>query len=188
MRCLIGWNIAVLLHLITAGIMMSRADGEALKRRARETDEGRFAILIAGIAAAAISLGAIVVELGIAKELQGLEKSLHVGLAALTVILSWFFLHFLFALHYANEYFLEEDTDGDGEPELRGGLHFPHTTEPIYLDFLYYAYTIGVAAQTADVETISRDMRLVTLTQSIVAFFFNTAIVALAINIAAGLM
>ena len=167
---------------------MARADGAALKRRAQEMDEGRYAILFGGILAAGVSIGAIVAQLAIAKDLHGSAKALHVGLAAGTVILSWFFVHFMFALHYTNEFFFEVDTDGDGTPDLRGGLHFPGTKEPRYIDFLYYAYTIGVASQTADVETTSRAMRVITLSQSIVAFFFNTAILALAINIAAGLI
>ena len=189
-RVLVGWDAALVLYLVMVGTMMARASGEDLRRRAQQTDEGRFAILIAGTLAAIISFGAIVAELGVAKDLQTATKAMHIALAAITIALSWFFLHFMFALHYANEYFFECDFDGDGEPDLRGGLHFPGNDdkEPTYVDFLYYAYTIGVAAQTADVETTSRGMRLVTLAHSIVSFFFNTAILALTINIAASLI
>ena len=187
-RFLIGWDATLLLYFVSVGPLMVRADDTMLKRHAQETDEGRFAILTGAMLAAIISLGAIVVELGIARDLHGVDKAIHVGLAISTIVLSWFFVHFMFALHYAYEFFFEADIDGDGRPDLRGGLHFPGTKDPCFIDFLYYAYTIGVASQTADVETTSRDMRLVTLAQSIVAFFFNTAILALAINIAAGLL
>lgn len=187
-RCLVGWNVAILVYFSFAGTMMARADERAMRQRARLLDEGQFAILSVSILAALFSIAAIVVELGSDKDMAGAAKGWHVGLAIATIVLSWFFIHLTFTLHYANEYYREYDADGDGTPDLRGGLHFPNTHAPRYIDFLYYAFTIGVAAQTADVETCSRDMRLITLAQSIVAFFFNTAILALAINIAAGLL
>ena len=189
-RILVGWDAALVAYLLTIAIMMGQADGEALRRRAQNADEGRFAILLAATLAAIFSFGAIIAELGIGKDAQGSAKGWHIALAVGTIVLSWFFIHLMFALHYANEYFLERDVDGDGSPDLRGGLNFPgvEDNEPSYIDFLYYAYTIGVAAQTADVETTSRGMRLVTLAHSIVSFFFNTAILALTINIAASLL
>ncbi len=190
-RALTGWNVAIVFYLVSVGVMMGRADGGDLRRRARETDEGRFAILIAGTLAAIVSFGALVIELGASKDFAAGVKAMHIALAIVTIVLSWFFVHFMFALHYANEFFFEvDDADGDGAPDLRGGLHFPGNDgkEPSYVDFLYYAYTIGVAAQTADVETTTRGMRLVTLAHSIVSFFFNTAILALTINIAASLI
>ena len=186
-RSLLGWDAAVVLYLVIVGRMMASATAQTIREKATALDEGRLAILAGGVVAAISSTGAIFAELGIAKEAHGLERAGHVGLAIVTILLSWFFLHFLFALHYAHEYFFESDIDHDGVPDPRGGLHFPETEEPRYIDFLYYAYTIGVAAQTADVETTSRGMRVFTLTHSIVAFFFNTAILALAINIAASL-
>ena len=186
-RALLGWDAAVVLYLVIVGRMMAGATAQTIREKATTLDEGRFAILAGGVVAAISSTGAIFAELGIAKDAHGLERVGHVGLAILTILLSWFFLHFLFALHYAHEYFFETDIDDDGVPDPRGGLHFPETKEPRYIDFLYYAYTIGVAAQTADVETTSQAMRLFTLTHSIVSFFFNTAILALAINIAASL-
>ena len=189
-QILVGWDAAIIAYLVTIATMMGRASGEDLRRRAEAADEGRFAILIAGTLAAVFSFGAIIAELGIGKDVGGSAKIAHIALAVATIVLSWFFIHLMFALHYANEYFLECDLDGDGSPDLRGGLHFPglDDNEPSYIDFLYYAYTIGVASQTADVETTSRDMRLVTLAHSIVSFFFNTAILALTINIAASLI
>ena len=187
-RFLIGWDAAILVYLILIGRLLTHADDQSMRRRAQELDEGRLAILAGAIFAALISFGAIVAELSIAKDLHGFEKSAHISLAIATIVLSWFFIHLIFTLHYAHEFYFEFDADGDGKPDLRGGLRFPGEEMPHYMDFLYYAYTIGVAAQTADVETTSRTMRGVTLAHSIVAFFFNTAILALMINIAAGLL
>jgi uncharacterized membrane protein len=187
-RCLAGWDAAILVYFALIARMMMRADHASMRRRAQELDEGQVVILAVSILAAMISFGAIVAELGAGKDFAGAAKAIHVGFAIVTIVLSWFFIHLMFTLHYANEFYFEFDADGDGVPDLRGGLHFPGTTQPAYVDFLYYAFTIGVAAQTADVETTSAAMRTFTLVQSIVAFFYNTAILALAINIAAGLL
>ena len=101
---------------------------------------------------------------------------------ASTVALSWIFTHMIFALHYANLYYR---TNAKGE---HGGLLFPGEREPDYRDFLYYAFVIACAAQTADVATVSPAMRRVTLVHCVTAFAFNSAILALMINITAGLM
>jgi uncharacterized membrane protein len=103
-------------------------------------------------------------------------------LTAATVALSWTFTHLIFALHYANLYY-RADAKG-----AHSGLIFPGGREPDYRDFLYYAFVIACAAQTADVSTVSPDMRRVTLVHCITAFAFNSAILALMINITAGLM
>ena len=101
---------------------------------------------------------------------------------AATVILSWTFTHTVFALHYANIYYRPDEL---GSP---GGLAFPGERAPDYRDFLYYAFVIGCAAQTGDIDTISHAMRRVTLFHGIVAFVFNTAILALSINVGASLL
>jgi uncharacterized membrane protein len=120
------------------------------------------------------------------KNLEGFSKHAHISLAVLTVVLSWLFVHMTFALHYAHEYYFERATTPDRPPELRGGLIFPGAQQPAYIDFLYFAYVIGVASQTADVSTASATMRAVALAQGVLAFFSNPAILALTVNMAAG--
>ncbi len=102
------------------------------------------------------------------------------AVAGVTVTLSWIFTHLTFALHYASVYYKPDD-DGPG------GLRFPGGRMPDYSDFLYYSFVIGCATQTADVVTSSRSMRVISLSQGVVAFIFNSAIVALMINVGSGL-
>ena len=139
------------------------------------------------------------VELGLIKDLKGLDKQLHVALSASTIVSAWVFIHLTFALHYAHEYFDEvQGAQPDaGRPSARpaksrGGIAFPGEDdadgEPDYWDFLYFAFIIGVAAQTADVAITSKTIRRTSLGHSVLAFFFNSAILALTINIAAGLI
>lgn len=187
-RLLIAWNSGTLIYLALAGWMIAKDDHETLTRRAATQDDGRFMILTLAIVAAVASVGAIVIELAATKSMEGAEKSLHIGLAAMTIVTAWTFIHLSFALHYAHEYASERRRQQDCKPEERGGLLFPGTAKPTYWDFLYFSYVIGVASQTADIAVCSPMMRRIVLVHGVVAFFFNTTILALTINIAAGLI
>ncbi len=191
-RMLVAWNVGTGLDIALNMLAVARATPSTIRRRASLTDEGRFAILILVVLAALATMGAIFVQLHVAKDMQGLAKGLHLGLAGLTIVSAWVFIHLTFALHYAHEYF-DETTALPGETPRgeartwRGGLAIPGTDEPDYWDFLYFSFIIGVASQTADVAITSKRIRRTSLAHSIVAFFFNSAILALTINIAAGL-
>jgi uncharacterized membrane protein len=187
-RALIAWNAAVLCYLISAAIMVSRADHEMVGRRARFQDEGRLLILMLAIGTACASMGAIILELGPVKNMQGWPKALHIGLSVLTVVDSWMFMHLTFAFHYAHQYYDELRANPGRKLEERGGLIFPGGEPPNYVDFLYYAYVIGLASQTADVATTSRSMRVLTAVHGALAFFYNLAIIGLTVNIASGVV
>jgi uncharacterized membrane protein len=187
-RALIAWNAAVLGYLASASVMIARSDQETVRRRARFQDEGRLLILMLAIGTACASMGAIVLELGPVKNMQGWPKALHLGLTVLTVIDSWMFMHLTFAIHYAHEYYDELRANPDKKLEERGGLSFPGGEPPNYVDFLYYAYVIGLASQTADVATTSRSMRMLTAVHGGLAFFYNLAIIGLTVNIASGIV
>jgi uncharacterized membrane protein len=115
-------------------------------------------------------------------------KGLNIGLAAATIVGAWFFIHLTYAFHYAHEFFDEYFAEPGRSAAERGGLAFPGTEHPDYYDFLYFSYVIGVACQTADVNISSQAMRRVALVHCVLAFFFNSAVLALTINIAAGLI
>ncbi|WP_166141517.1 DUF1345 domain-containing protein [Methylosinus sp. RM1] len=185
-RALVGWDVFVTLYLLLSAELMARSTPISMRRRAQLQDEGRLVILVMTIATACASIGAIVAELGPVKSLEGFSKHAHISLAVLTVVLSWLFVHLTFALHYAHEYYFERASAPDRPSELRGGLIFPGAQQPGYMDFLYFAYVIGVASQTADVSISSATMRAVALVHGVLAFFFNTAVLALTVNIAAG--
>lgn len=181
-RSLVAWNVGVLLYLMLALAMMLRSTPEGLRRRARVEDEGRWAVLLLVSLAVLASLVAIALQLGAARQLEGAPRAWHVGLAALTVLTSWGFMQVMFALHYAHEFHTPHGH------EVAGGMSFPGTDSPDYLDFVYAACIIGTSAQTADVSFTSSAMRRTALLHSVLAFFFNTTVLALAINIAAGLL
>ncbi len=182
-RGLVGWNVAVILYLIAATRIILRSTHESIRRRAILSDEGRTTVLFLTAAATCVAIGAIIAELGQSKMLFEDEKGAHIALAVITVFSSWAFMHLIFAFHYAHEFYSEADEAPEVDAHDRGGLHFPGATAPQYIDFLYFSYVIGVACQTADVEICSRPMRAVALVHGVVAFFFNTTILALMVNI-----
>ncbi|HEY8072407.1 MAG TPA: DUF1345 domain-containing protein [Methylocystis sp.] len=185
-RALIAWNIAVLLYLVASAHLVAQSGHESVRRHARFQDEGRLVILLLAIGTACASIGAIVLELGPVKNMEGWSKALHLGLTILTVVDSWMFMHLTFAFHYAHEYYDECEACPDKKPDERGGLIFPGGEQPNYVDFLYYAYVIGLASQTADVSTTSRGMRILTAVHGTLAFFYNLAIIGLTVNISSG--
>ena len=185
-RALVGWDVAVCVYLVAAIVTILRTPVAAIRYRAQMLDDGRHVLQVLTSLAAAVAIGAIVAELAPVKTLAPAERGWHLALAAFTIVASWTFIHFEFALHYAHEFYLERaETRAEAHP--RGGLIFPETPLPIYSDFIYFAFIIGVAAQTADVSIASRPMRAIALGHSILTFFFNTTILALTINIVAGL-
>lgn len=187
-RLLIGWNAGLWLYFVLVAVMITTASKESMMRRAAHQDDGRFAILILATLAAFAAFGGIFAQLTIVKDSSGLLKALHISLAAATVVSAWAFIHVMFALHYAHEYFTERPPKDARADKSRGGLKFPGPEEPDYLDFFYFSFVIGVACATADVEIPSQAMRRTALVHCVLAFFFNTAVLALTINIAAGLV
>lgn len=188
-RLLLAWNVGTLAFLLSIGIMMSRASHTTIKRNAALQDEGQFLILSLASLAAVASIAAIVVQLGGVKDSVGAIKMLHLGLAGVTIVSAWSFMHVMFALHYAHEFFDEWRAHPGKDLQLRGGLEIPGSDEyPDYLDFLYFSFVIGVASATADINIAARPIRRIALVHSVLAFFFNMAILGLTINIAAGLI
>lgn len=181
-RLMIGWNVGAWLFLLLSAQMMFWSTHESMCTRALEHDEGRFIILALVVIVALTCLGAIVAELAVARDMHGSQRYAHIALAALTVLSSWSFTQVMFALHYAHDYYSAEKR---GHP---GGLIFPGTHTPDYGDFLYFACIIGTSGQTADVDISSRVMRRTGLVHCVLAFFFNTTLLALTINIASGLL
>ncbi len=146
----------------------------------------RKLIFLFVVVAACASLASVAYLLGMAKGLQGWRLASHIALALATVILSWLVLHTVFALHYAH-LFYHEHQDAH-TTHIARGLVFPDgDIEPDYMDFAYFSFIIGMTSQVSDVQINSRKIRHWALLHGMVAFAFNTAVLALSINIISGL-
>ncbi len=180
-RLIVGWNVGAWLYLVLVGHMMFMSSNERMRKRALAHDEGRRTILALVVVAVMVSLVAIAAELGVAKDLHGLLRYEHIALAGATIVSTWAFTQVMFALHYAHDYYSAE------ERGQSGGLDFPGHHAPDYGDFLYFAAVIGTSGQTADVSFTCRKLRRIGTVHCVLAFFFNTTLLALTINIASGL-
>lgn len=183
-RVLVGWNAAVWLYLALVLALMLRSDHRHLRRVADLHAEGAAAVMTAAVLAVAASLASIVIELSTARPAGQLALG-HLVLPTLTLAGSWLLLPTLFAQTYASLYYREAGAHRPGR-----GLDFPGegNGDHDYADFLYFAITIAATAQTSDVGITTPHMRRWVMVQTLLAFAFNTALLALAINIAAGLL
>ncbi|RAK58561.1 DUF1345 domain-containing protein [Phenylobacterium hankyongense] len=181
---ILGWDATCLTYI---GLMMhniAARSPEEMRARAARDDQSRGTILVIVLVAAVASVVAVGLELSLAKKAADLERTVRVALAFVTVASSWFMIHLMFALHYAHGYY---DCDAVGLGDV-GGLKFPGDEPPDYWDFLHFSVIIGVASQTADVAITSKALRRLSTVHSLFAFAFNTVIVALTINLLAGLL
>jgi len=180
-RTLIAWNITVWSYLVLVAWLMMRSTHVQIRRTAEQEDRSASAILAIMTMASVMSLVAIVLELTSLKDLSAARRAVHYGFTGATVVGSWLLVGTLFTFHYARAYYQS--------PEPQRPLRFPAgDTNPDYWDFLYFSFTIAVAAQTSDVSVMTRSLRKAVLVQSVLSFLFNVAIVGLSINIAAGLV
>ena len=175
-RLLVGWDTGVVLYLVLVYSLIARASVEHIRAHAAREDEGRFAILLLTVFAALASLGAILAELSTSQGSQRTPGQL--ALAAITIVLSWAFTHTIFALNYAHDFYGEHGGK-------KSGLNFPGKEAPDYWDFVYFSFVIGMTSQVSDVGVTSKLIRRTVNAHGIVSFFFNAALLALTVNIAA---
>ncbi len=180
MGALISWDIAVFVWLCLVGVLVVRTDAKMLSIHAGIDDEGGPVILIASLLCAGISLVAVIMASG-HHGADGSSSPERVGLAVGTLLLSWLFLHTIYALHYSREYY-------SSHPDAAPMLVFPGDAQPDYWDLLYFSFNIGTASQTADITIPSPRLRRVVLGHQIASYIFNAAVIALGVNVAASLV
>jgi uncharacterized membrane protein len=180
-RWLIAWNAGALLYVVLAAVMMSRSTDHHMRHRAQLQDDGQLVILLLVVLSTVASLVAIAGELSVVKDMHGFLKGAHIALAGVTVISSWAFTQIMFSLHYAHDYYAAAC---HGKPP---GLDFPQDDNPDYGDFFYFSAVIGTSGQTADVSFVTKPMRRVGSVHCILAYLFNTTVLALLINIGASM-
>ncbi len=178
-RLLAGWDVGVVCYLVLTLWVMGHASINEIRRRASMQDEGAFVLPLLMAGAAIASLIAVVAELGNATSGAAWDK-LALGMG--TVVLSWLFMHTIFALHYAHEYY------GERRDSRIGGLDFPDKQKPDYWDFLYFSFVIAMTSQVSDVQITSKVIRRVVNLHGVLSFFFNLAILALTVNMVSNLI
>ncbi|MDB5124692.1 MAG: hypothetical protein JWP94_2821 [Mucilaginibacter sp.] len=182
---LFTWISFALMVIILDWTVIITSHPREVRKIAKIQDSSRTFIFLFVIAASVISMGAVVFLLKSAKGHSGSVNE-RILLAIGAVFISWWLVHTIFTMRYAHMYY-DTDTD-DGLPKEVGGLIFPDENEPDYLDFVYFAFVVGMTFQVSDVEISSRHIRRLAWLHGLLSFGFNTAIVALSINVISGLV
>ncbi len=185
-RILLTWDFGVVFLLTLIGVIVSTTTPKQMRHRVQTQDEKPLVILIFVIAATCASFFAIIFVLGNTKGIPQAIASLHIGLSIMAIACSWLLTHTAFAMHYAHNYYSKDLSEAQSSEA--GGLNFPGDEFPDYWDFLYFSYVIGMTSQVSDVTISSHSLRKLAFVHGLLAFIFNMAILALTINIVAGLI
>jgi uncharacterized membrane protein len=170
---MIGFDVAALLFLASVAPLLRTREGAAIRAHARENDANRAVLLAITIAVLLVLLVAIATE-----SLKYSPEPFTRILIVVTLAIAWVFSNTVYALHYAHLAY------GD-ELECKG-LSFPGTSEPLYWDFVYFAFTLGMTFQTSDVTISNQRIRRVVTMHSMAAFVFNIGVLAFTINVLGG--
>ena len=183
-RLVAGAIVGVAVYLVLTGLVIGPAGPAEARHFAERQDPRRWIIMLLVIAAAFVSLLALGFSFGKSAHETDTALAVRLVLAALTIVASWTLTHTVYALHYCH-HFYGDDTTREGRQD-RGGLAFPGDELPDYWDFLYFSYVVGMTCQVSDVQCTSRAIRRMVLAHGVLSFFFNTFILALAVNFVAG--
>lgn len=178
---LAGVNVFFAAYLvIVTSTVFRKLDARFLRRHADEEDAPAlviFLVMVGAVVASAGSFFLILAERG--------SGGPELALSLASVVLGWLAVHTMWAMHYAYEYYQADDrAKGARKGKVAEGLDFHSPQEPSGIAFVYFSYVIGMTAQTADVDVVSNAMRRLVLVHGVFSFFFNTVIVAAAVNIA----
>ncbi|HZZ87390.1 MAG TPA: DUF1345 domain-containing protein [Caulobacteraceae bacterium] len=184
---LIAWNGASVAYLATTGWMIWRDDEARVRRRASYEDEGHTLTTAILLSAVAASLGATVFALREGRSAYArapIAPPWALAFSVSTLILGWLVVQAVFTIHYAHRYFGDGDADGKEDR----GVQFPGAAPRNYTDFAYMAVCIGTSAQVSDFDITDNSFRRLVTFHSLLAFFFNTMVLALGINILASVI
>jgi uncharacterized membrane protein len=167
---MIGFDVAASLFLGSVWPLLKTREGASIRAHARDNDANRAVLLAITFIVMAVLFAAVATE-----SLRHSPEPFTKILVIVTLTLAWLFSNTVYAFHYAHLAY----SDG---AECKG-LSFPGTTEPLYWDFLYFAFTVGMTFQTSDVTVTDAHVRRVVTLHSLAAFAFNIGVLAFTINV-----
>jgi uncharacterized membrane protein len=185
LRFILSWDIGVTVALTLMLFTLRHASPERIRTIAARQVVGKWTVLGLTVVAATASLVVIAAEVPIIKTAEQFEQIARLTLVLATIVLSWALIHTIFALHYAHDYYL--GASGKAQ-SVQGGIVFPGDRPPSYGDFVYFAFTIGMTFQVSDTQIVDPAVRQLAITHGIISFFYSTGILALTINLVAGML
>lgn len=183
-RAILAWDVGVVIYLALSALLFTRERSDHMAADAEAQEEGEWTIFGLTMAVVLFSFVAILGEFAGTSHMKPTDRTLHIALVAVTLFISWLMTHVTFAFRYAHEYYARANVAG----QIDGGLEFPGSERPDYLDFMYFSLVLGMTFQVSDVQITSRKLRRLAALHGLLSFLFNTIILALTVNIAAGLV
>ncbi|MGC3978880.1 MAG: DUF1345 domain-containing protein [Paludibacteraceae bacterium] len=184
LRVLASWSIFSVIFLLFSWIVIFTRSVNQIKVRAAQDDGSTFFVFFMVIVSSFVGLLTVLL-LMTSTSADIRQSTLFVPLSIFGILLAWTMVHTIYVFHYAHEYYDADDGKGN---RIFGGLEFPNEKNPDYLDFAYFSFVMGCTFQVSDVEISSRRIRHIALVHGILSFVLNTFVVALTVNMIAGLV
>ena len=182
-RIMLSWDVFSLCLLLLYWLIFYTTSPTHIRKLAATEDTSRVVIFIVTLISASASMLAVILLLTTKHESPDV-KVLHLIVAIAGMSLSWSLVHTVFAVRYAHLYYADHKT----KPETHaGGLDFPDEPKPDFVDFAYFSFVLGMTFQVSDVSITSKKIRRMVLWHSLISFGYNAVIIALTINVIAGL-
>lgn len=183
LRSMVSWSIFSLTFLVLSWIVLIQRTVPQIKKKATEDDGGTLFVFFMVLVSSFAGMLAVLLII-ISKDSAIRDSILFLPSCISGMILSWLMVHTIYIFHYAHEYYDGEDKKGN---KFIGGLIFPEEDEPDYLDFAYYSFGLGCTFQVSDIDITSRKIRRISMFHGLLSFTLNTFVIALTINLIAGL-
>jgi len=183
-RIMITWCAFALSYMITSWIVFFSRSPVQIREHSRQQDGSRVYVLLLILITSFASLFTVLL-LMLSTEAKETPHIIYIPVAVGSMLLSWIMVHTLFGFHYAHLFYGDDTEDPSSHAE---GLEFPSEKKPDYLDFAYFSFVIGMTFQVSDVDITSKTIRRLALLHGLLSFGLNTFVVALTINLIAGLM
>jgi uncharacterized membrane protein len=182
-RIMLAWDVFSFCLLALYWFIFYTTPAVHIRKLAAEEDTSRVIIFIITLVCTTASMLAVILLLTSKHDTSGL-KVLHLSVAIIGMTLSWSLVHTIFAVRYAHMYYADHETKSNTHA---GGLEFPEEEKPDFVDFAYFSFVLGMTFQVSDVSISSKKIRRMVLWHSLISFGYNAVIIALTINVIAGL-
>jgi uncharacterized membrane protein len=176
------WDVFAFTYILTSWIVFFTSTESHITKKARKDDGSRLFVFLIVVLASFASMFTVLMLI-ISKDTAGIDKAVYLPVIITGMLLSWVLVHTTFCFHYAHLYY----DNNEGTEKNAGGLNFPDELHPDYIDFAYFSFVIGMTFQVSDIEITSRTIRRQVLVHGLLSFALNTFVVALTINLIAGL-
>jgi uncharacterized membrane protein len=183
-KVMIAWSVFAFSYIITSWIVFFGQKPAQIRELSKQEDGSRLYVFSLIVITSFASLVTVLL-LMLSQNAKETPQIVFIPVAICGMLFSWIMVHTIFGFHYAHLYYGDDTNDSAKHAE---GLEFPGEKKPDYVDFAYFSFVIGMTFQVSDTAVTSRAIRRLVLLHGLLSFGLNTFVVALTINLIAGLL